>query len=360
MSKHPFLQIVLSVLVVLGVPACYRPRPATVPLRALPLEPGTPGTRCLVVFLPGRGDRPEDYARHGFPAALRRAGSPCVMVGVDSHLGYFFPQMTLTTRLDEDVLAPARAHGIDDVWLVGISLGGLGSLLYAREHPAAVHGLILLAPYLGEKDVIQEVAAGGGLAAWTPQPPPGEADFRRLWVFLKGFAGPGSRLPPLWLAYGRDDAFALPNGMLAAVLPPGRVFTAPGGHTWRTWSRLWEMYLKRGEIPGSLGPPASLPAAPSSSQEPPPQLRRRHHARLTAAEEAVAVAGEAVVEPVAERARHEEPDRQPRPGLAEVPHDAQEGRGLEVGPAPLHEDHGVELVRRQAAPGEDRLPGRRL
>jgi pimeloyl-ACP methyl ester carboxylesterase len=210
-------------LLVLPFTGCYRPQPTTVPIRTLALAPGAADARCLVVFLPGRGDRPEDYVRHGFPEALRRAGSRCAMTGVDSHLGYFYDR-SIVTRLHEDVIAPARARG-QDVWLVGISLGGLGSLLYSRDHPADVKGLILLSPYLGEE---------GG-----PE----------ISSFLKRFETPDPSLPPLWLGYGTSDRFAEPNGRLAALLPPGHVFTvARGHHTWRTWRKLWDQIVASGAL----------------------------------------------------------------------------------------------------------------
>jgi len=51
--------LTLAVLTLVAA-GCYRPRPATVPLRTLAFDPGTPEAHCLVVFLPGRGDVPED------------------------------------------------------------------------------------------------------------------------------------------------------------------------------------------------------------------------------------------------------------------------------------------------------------
>lgn len=231
--------------VLLAGSGCYRPKPATVPLRTIAIAPGEADAHCLVVFLPGRGDGPEDYVSNGFPEALRRAGSRCAMTGVDSHLGYF-AEKTIVTRLQEDVIGPARARG-QDVWLVGISLGGLGSLLYTRDHPGEVEGLVLLAPYLGEDDLIQDVVRAGGLAQWSKN----ETDFQRLWLFLKGFQRPDAGLPALWLGYGRSDRFAEPDGLLGAVLPAGHVFTAAGGHTWRTWRNLWDQILKAGAVPGT-------------------------------------------------------------------------------------------------------------
>jgi pimeloyl-ACP methyl ester carboxylesterase len=253
-------------LLLLLTAACYRPKPATVPLRTIAVAPGAADAHCLVVFLPGRGDGPEDYVHHGFPEALQRAGSRCAMTGVDSHLGYFVDK-SIVTRLHDDIIAPARARG-QDVWLVGISLGGLGSLLYTREHPQEVRGLVLLAPYLGEDDVIQDVARSGGLAKWSKS----DTDFQRLWLFLKGYEKPDSGLPPLWLGYGRSDRFAEPDGLLAAVLPADRVVTVAGHHTWRTWRKLWDEMLKRGALT-----PAPLPAPPT----PPPGEGRQEAAKET-------------------------------------------------------------------------------
>ena len=63
----------------------------------------------LVVLLPGAGDSATTYDREGFIAAAREAGSAVDLVAVDAHAGYYFGR-TLTDRLWEDVLAPARAE----------------------------------------------------------------------------------------------------------------------------------------------------------------------------------------------------------------------------------------------------------
>jgi hypothetical protein len=38
------------------------------------------------------------------------------------------------------------------------------------------------------------------------------------------------------------------NAMMGEVLPPERVFTAPGGHGWRAWNDLWEQFLRTGAL----------------------------------------------------------------------------------------------------------------
>lgn len=64
-------------------------------------------------------------------------------------------------------------------------------------------------------------------------------------------------LPPLYLGYGTGDGFARADGLLAAVLPRERVFTAPGGHDWPPWRAVWKDFLASGALPGTGGRPPS-------------------------------------------------------------------------------------------------------
>jgi pimeloyl-ACP methyl ester carboxylesterase len=240
---RPVIGFLLMICLLTG---CARFRPATAPLRVVS-HPGSGPSRTLVVLLPGRRDSPEDFRRSDFPELAARAGAAVDMVAVDAHMGYYF-RRTIVDRLHEDVIAPARKK-YGRIWLVGVSVGGTGSILYADQYPEDVDGILLLAPFLGEEEVIREVEAAGGLRGWKALAPLAPEDFqRRLWIWLKRYEGGSEGRIPLYLGYGTRDSFARANGFLARELPPERVFTVEGGHDWKAWRALWEEFVRTGAL----------------------------------------------------------------------------------------------------------------
>lgn len=231
------------------------PRPAVVPLRTISYPGAGPGAGDLLVFLPGRGDRAEDFQRRGFLDAARKAGLQADVLAVDAHLAYYLKR-TIAERVWSDVVMPARVRGYRRLWFVGISLGGLGSLALAQDHPDAAAGILAIAPYLGEPALSAEIETAGGLARWTPGAD--VRDFRGLWGSLRGYATHDAGRPPLWLAYGTSDRYAYGHRLLASTLPADRVLVELGGHDWPTWTRLWSDFLSRGAFPGSVRAPGIL------------------------------------------------------------------------------------------------------
>jgi hypothetical protein len=240
------------------VAGCDRLRPVTAPIRTV-LAPGCPGSDRLLALLPGRGSRANAYEKRGFVRAARDAGITADIVAADAHLGYY-ERRVVQTRIEEDVVLPGRARGARRVWLGGISLGGLGSIITGYTNPRDVDGLLVLAPYLGPDSLISAIEAAGGLRAWNP--PPHATDFAMLWGWLKGYATTPAERPPLVLAYGDRDRFARAQRLLAAVLPSDRVITTPGGHDWETWATLWRRAIRHPLLQEALGPRASGAPAP--------------------------------------------------------------------------------------------------
>lgn len=218
-------------------------------------------SRQLVILLPGKGSRGKDFVHRGFVAAARDHRVAADLMAVDLHFGYYLKGDPLE-RLRHDVLEPARAAGYAAIHLAGISMGAAGALALARQHPGEFASLLLMGPFLGPGVLIEEIAAAGGLGRWAPSAASlsgsFEPYFARNWEYLRSLAADPAA-PPLLLAFGTADRFAAAQRLLAESLPPGRVFTLPGGHDWTAWRLLWDAILSQGAFP-LAGRPA--PAAP--------------------------------------------------------------------------------------------------
>ncbi len=212
------------------------PPPSVAPVPTIPLEGGgAAGNDTLVVLLPGRGDRASTFMETGFADASN--GSGYDLVAVDAHVGYYADR-TLPLRLHEDVVLPAREDGYGEIWILGISLGGLGGILYANEYPAGADGYILLAPFLGNACVVDEIAAAGGLRSWSGASRCNDGYEADVWAWLKRNVETGEA--PVVLGYGTEDRFASTfYDPLVEALAPARIHTRAGGHDWTTWTRLW-------------------------------------------------------------------------------------------------------------------------
>lgn len=229
----------------------FLPRASTVPLRVLSdnaVCSSRPET--LLVMLPGASSLPEEFLREGFVRTLRERRLAVDVVLVDAHPGYY-KDRTILERLQADVVAPARAKGYRKIWLVGVSLGGFGALIQALAQPTDADGLMLLAPYLGERRVTEAVQSDGGLKAWRGTAPDSAPDDMnlRLWRWLQVYGTDPALRPPLYLGYALGDRLAPPIELLAASLPSERVFTTPGGHDWPEWRLLWNRMLEQAPFP---------------------------------------------------------------------------------------------------------------
>jgi len=227
--------------------ACGPPQPK-VPLETILYErPAVSGKKLLIVLLPGNGDNPSAFEKHGLIDAVRKRGISADLVAVNAHLGYYLDG-SIFRRLKEDVIGPARAGGYDRIWLAGNSLGAYGSLAYLDGHAGDVAGVVLLGPFVGEKETIEEVRRAGGLRNWDPGHVEPSDWKRRLMILLKEYQRNPGKYPPIYLGYGKFDRFAVSQRFLADILPADRVIELKGGHEWWTWSRIWEQFLDRGII----------------------------------------------------------------------------------------------------------------
>jgi len=238
-TVRPFALGIGAVLAALAFAGCslfLRNTPTPIPTQTARISAAAPAT-TLVIFLPGRGGSMTDFVRNGFLATLHEAGINADTTLVDAHLGYYYKR-TVIERLWTDVLQPARQQGYHRIVLVGVSLGGVGSLLFERDHPGSVDALVLLSPYLGDKDqLFKQIAAAGGPAAWAAGRDlyaGGVED--QLWTFL---GKRSATLPPTWLLCGKSDSLQQGHQLLATLLPATKVEFIDGAHDWPTWQALW-------------------------------------------------------------------------------------------------------------------------
>lgn len=237
-KMKPWLAFILALLPSCGI----LPRASNIPVKTL--EHGKVGGSELVVLLPGRWSRVEEFEREGFFEIARKQWPDARVIAPDLHLGYY-QNRTMARRLHEDVVLPARHSGVETLRIVGISMGGLGALIYDLEYPKQVDELILLSPFLGEEEVLKEIESAGGLKNWRPGPL-AEDDFsRKLWLGLRAnWLQRGDR-PRVHLGCGSEDRLASSNRLFSKeLLDAGDQQWIPGDHDWPTWRLLFKSSLR--------------------------------------------------------------------------------------------------------------------
>lgn len=233
-----------SWLLVACLPACSLLYPAPRPIPSIHYAAGQ-AVRTLLVLLPGRSDTAADFEKQGFIQIARSSGIPVDIAAVDARFGYYISE-TLGRRLAEDVIAPAKSHGTTSFWLSGVSMGGLGALIYAEQHPGEVDGVLAIAPFLGDDDVIEEIERAGGLARWKTFGKAKPGDYQReLWLWLGRCLPRASGCPRIYLGFGQSDRFVRAHRLLASELPAEQVVQVPGGHAWTPWREIFKASLPR-------------------------------------------------------------------------------------------------------------------
>lgn len=201
----------------------------------------------LVVVLPGRGDDLASLERKGI-AGIVQARWPDADVILTGLTMPFYQQGRAARRLHDEIIAQAETDGPRDIWLLGISLGGMGALLYEHDYPGQIKGMLLFSPYLGEEPLLAEIRRAGGLQSWNPGPaePLGPDTFEReLWHTIKDISENPTRTGAFWLAYGADEPFRGAIELMSPLLPSGNVVILPGHHNWSLWIPAANALLQR-------------------------------------------------------------------------------------------------------------------
>lgn len=196
----------------------------------------------LVILLPGAYQQPEDFIEQGFVQAVRQR-----QLNIDLMMAeLLFSQIADQSALPEiynSLIEPAIAAGYKNIWLAGISIGAYMAMAYAGRYPDQLAGLLLLAPYPGNRMTTGEIAFAGGIKAWAPDAIPDEDTERGNWYWLKTHASATNI--EVHLGYGEDDRFAESHLMMAQALPATRVDKVSGDHVWPVWQQLWHNFLDK-------------------------------------------------------------------------------------------------------------------
>lgn len=199
---------------------------------------GAQPARVLIVVLPGRWDDVQDMADAGVAEVIRLAWPEADVILTGASMAYY-TDGGLATRLHEEVILPARQRGYQEIWMTGASMGGMGTLLYERQYPGELQGLVLLAPYLGGRAILKEITEVGGIAQWRPGPVPETMDRsnyqEELWRYLQTWLQRPEQGQRVWLAYGADDRLRDAVPVIAPLLSKEQILLRPGGHTWDVW-----------------------------------------------------------------------------------------------------------------------------
>lgn len=199
----------------------------------------------LIVFLHGRRGNHENFAVKGYVDAVKDSKLPYDMIAPNAHYGYYIGE-TLVERLKVDIINPARAKGYEEIWLVGVSMGGLGALIYSRFYPEDVQGVFFISPFLGYDKIINEIESQGGVHQWEPGEYNPDDDWQRMiWHWLKQYPKEQKQKPVIYLGYGTEDRYVEAQRLLGDILPYNKVITTSGGHTQETMKQLWDIFLER-------------------------------------------------------------------------------------------------------------------
>jgi pimeloyl-ACP methyl ester carboxylesterase len=219
-----------------GLGGCFAIGNSAIPIPTISVvAPRPTSERTLVIVLPSFGNDATDLKDRGVAEAIQSAW-PQADVLLTSATYAYYRDGKLVPRLRDEIVGPALHQGYHRLWLAGGSMGGMGALLYEREHPGELAGIVLLAPFLGSNSLLKEIRAAGGPRSWDPGPLPSEMNAdnyqRQVWKMVKGWAEHPELARRVWLASGASDHLIEDVRLLAPELPKAHYVELPGGHSW--------------------------------------------------------------------------------------------------------------------------------
>ena len=233
------MKSILIALAFLGLAGCFTIGDAQKPIAFETIvAPAPAGARTAIIVLPGFGSDAPEMKERGVAKAIQEVWPEADVILASATFDYY-RKGRLVERLHEEIVGPTLKAGYQRVWLAGASLGGMGALLYEQQHPGTVTGIVLFAPFVGDRSLLREISEAGGPRAWQPGDLPAEVNAdnyqRQVWKMVKGWAEEPQRVRRVWLACGVEDRLMSGARLLASALPEDRFIELPGGHTWAAW-----------------------------------------------------------------------------------------------------------------------------
>jgi len=218
---------------------------ANKPLKTLEYKLNAPArSENLFVFMRGLGGSNRSFADAGMIDDVAKRTIPFDIIAPNAHFAYY-SERTLIERLHNDIILPAVNQGYTNIWLIGVSMGGLGSMLYLEKHPEYIDGVYLIAPFLCYDKILDEILAAGGVRQWTPGTYDPVNDWERaFWHWIKDEITDRKTIP-IYHGFGKSDEYGKGQNLFTTVIPENRVIIIEGGHDVKTIKSLWEIFLDR-------------------------------------------------------------------------------------------------------------------
>jgi pimeloyl-ACP methyl ester carboxylesterase len=202
----------------------------------------------LVVFFPGINSPGEDFNNNNFLSPFIKKYPQTDILLVDTRLAYFNAG-NIANRIQQEIVIPAKKAGYKNIWFVGTSLGGLGTLIYNKNYPGTIDGIVLIAPFLGEEDIVDSIQGYSSPDEWAREEINNKSDAVQMWRYLINFNGQkinnNTIHVKLILAFGDGDRFNYAHQLLASLMESKNVYSKPGGHNWSTWYEIWLEILNK-------------------------------------------------------------------------------------------------------------------
>ena len=202
-------------------------------------------TGNIIVFLPGLYNTAEIFIKEEFFTMARSAGIKADMVAASIDIQHLL-QENMIERIEKDIYQVIKNKGYKNIWFVGISLGGLNSLLFYQKYYNELCGAVVLGPYLADEELTEELQSAGDIRNWKPKLKKDsemiDQKIQTLWQWLQKMSFK-KKLNNIYLGYGDDDKYIDSIKLFHKILNNKKVIIVDGKHNWITGRKIWKQQL---------------------------------------------------------------------------------------------------------------------